>query len=181
VRSFAALRAEQAAYIRLTASHRPPCRYKTLILWLYARPGVLNPRLDERVDKMIDVRLVSRQGQSTPPDAIASPPLQLGLLDELREMREISEAYRASFPDAPEEDLASAALPTSELTAEAKDAPPFRQAIDRMKVATRQYAKSQVKWIAGKLRDAVDERVRSDHEGLFLLDATGERPVVLHG
>jgi len=141
---------------------------------------------------MIDVRLVSRQGHSTPPDAIASPPLQLGLLDELREMREISEAYRASFPDAPEEDLASgifqsigykefAALPTSELTAEAKDAPPFRQAIDRMKVATRQYAKSQVKWIAGKLKDAVDERVRSDHEGLFLLDATGERPAVLHG
>lgn len=101
-------------------------------------------------------------------------------------MREISEAYRASFPEAPEEDLASgifqsigykefAPLPTSQLTAAAKDLPAFKEAIERMKVSTRQYAKSQVKWIAGKLKDAVDERITVADEGLFLLDATGER------
>lgn len=167
-------------------------RYKTLIFWLYAQPQALNPRLDERVDKMVDVR---------PPPFLSQPsafcarttdfssllpilPLQLGLLDELREMREISDAYRASFPDAAEEDLASgifqsigykefAPLPTAQLKPDAKDLPAFKQALDRMKIATRQYAKSQVKWIAGKLRDAVDERVTSDGEGLFLLNATG--------
>ena len=31
-------------------------RFKSLIFWLYADPSKLNPRLDERVDKMIEVR-----------------------------------------------------------------------------------------------------------------------------
>lgn len=30
-------------------------RYRTLCFWLYARPDVLNPRLDARVDQMIEV------------------------------------------------------------------------------------------------------------------------------
>lgn len=100
-------------------------------------------------------------------------------------MREISEAYASSFPSAPPEDLTSgifqsigykefAPLPTSQLTPEARDLPAFKDAIERMKLSTRQYAKSQVKWIGGKLKDAVDERVRTNKEGLFLLDATGE-------
>ena len=100
-------------------------------------------------------------------------------------MREISEAYQTSFPEAPEEDLVSgifqsigykefAPLPTAQLTAAAKDLPAFKEAIERMKISTRQYAKSQVKWIAGKLKDTVDERVTAEDEGLFLLDATGE-------
>lgn len=31
-------------------------RYRTLFLWLYAKPDVLNPRLDTRVDEMMQVR-----------------------------------------------------------------------------------------------------------------------------
>lgn len=31
-------------------------RYRTLILWLYAEPKVLEPRLDGRVEKMLEVR-----------------------------------------------------------------------------------------------------------------------------
>lgn len=30
--------------------------YKTLIFWLHAPSDVLNPRLDVRVDKMVEVR-----------------------------------------------------------------------------------------------------------------------------
>jgi tRNA A37 N6-isopentenylltransferase MiaA len=40
-----------------------------------------------------------------------------------------------------------------------------------MKMATRQYARSQVKWITSKLRGTVKERVEESKEGLFLLDA----------
>ena len=32
-------------------------RYNALIFWLYARPEMLDPRLDERVDVMLQVRL----------------------------------------------------------------------------------------------------------------------------
>lgn len=31
--------------------------YRTLCFWLYAEPSVLNPRLDDRVDDMIKVRV----------------------------------------------------------------------------------------------------------------------------
>lgn len=30
-------------------------RYRTLIFWLYAEPNILNERLDERVDVMLEV------------------------------------------------------------------------------------------------------------------------------
>lgn len=30
-------------------------RYRTLIFWLYAEPKILNERLDERVDVMLEV------------------------------------------------------------------------------------------------------------------------------
>ena len=32
-------------------------RYKTLIFWLYTEPEVLHPRLDARVDQMLQVQL----------------------------------------------------------------------------------------------------------------------------
>jgi tRNA A37 N6-isopentenylltransferase MiaA len=31
-------------------------RYRTLFFWLYAEPNALNPRLDQRVDQMLQVR-----------------------------------------------------------------------------------------------------------------------------
>lgn len=50
----------------------------------------------------------------------------------------------------------------------------FKDALDKMKVATRQYAKSQVKWITTKTRAAVRERTDAAMEGLFVLDASGK-------
>ena len=32
-------------------------RYRTLVFWLYAKPEVLESRLDTRVEKMVDVSL----------------------------------------------------------------------------------------------------------------------------
>ena len=36
-------------------------RFSSLIFWLYADPSKLNPRLDDRVDKMIEVLLQFRE------------------------------------------------------------------------------------------------------------------------
>lgn len=35
-------------------------RYRTLFFWLYAEPNALNPRLDGRVDQMLQVRALPR-------------------------------------------------------------------------------------------------------------------------
>jgi len=35
-------------------------RFRTLFLWLYAEPSILEQRLYDRVDKMIEARSVSR-------------------------------------------------------------------------------------------------------------------------
>lgn len=35
-------------------------RYRTLFFWLYAEPNALNPRLDQRVDQMLQVRALPR-------------------------------------------------------------------------------------------------------------------------
>lgn len=35
-------------------------RYRTLFFWLYAEPNALNPRLDQRVDQMLQVRILPR-------------------------------------------------------------------------------------------------------------------------
>lgn len=70
-------------------------------------------------------------------------------------------------------------IPTADLVPSAASTPAFKEAIDRMKTTTRQYAKSQVKWISGKLKGAVEERVEDGKEGMFLLDASGPFHLVL--
>lgn len=64
-----------------------------------------------------------------------------------------------------------------------QDNPAFLEAVNRMKVSTRQYARRQVKWMRNKLLPAVhaaNERHRlegghADVVPTFLLDATGEQ------
>lgn len=53
--------AEYASRPLSCRSHLPTFingRYRTLVFWLYAKPEVLEPRLDSRVEKMVDVRLL---------------------------------------------------------------------------------------------------------------------------
>lgn len=66
------------------------------------------------------------------------------------------------------------ALPTTSLTPSSLPTKPFQAALTQMKLATRQYAKSQVRWITVKLRGVVKERTVEGKEGMFLLDASGE-------
>ena len=53
----------------------------------------------------------------------------------------------------------------------------FVEAVDRMKISTRQYAKRQISWIRNKLIPAVNAANSLETVApLYLLDATGEAP-----
>ncbi|KAF9532375.1 tRNA isopentenyltransferase [Crepidotus variabilis] len=140
-----------------TTSHVKP-RYRTLSFWLFAESSALIPRLDVRVDDM----------------------LSQGLLDEVRWMKDLatrkaitdnkmlgintdytlgifqSIGYRefCSYLDAPNEET-------------------YQEAVERMKISTRQYAKRQVSWIRNKLIPAVEAANADDVvTPFYLLDAS---------
>ncbi|KAF8321715.1 tRNA isopentenyltransferase [Clavulina sp. PMI_390] len=143
-------------------------RMPSLVFWLYARPDVLEPRLDARVDEMI----------------------KGGLIDELQELRNIaatlpvdeqglandhSDSTTGIFQSIGYKEFADllASSPTSlDQTSET-----FRQGVDRMKLSTRQYSRRQVKWIRNRLIPAiVSANEIQVNEGeqtrIYLLDAT---------
>ncbi|ORY99102.1 IPP transferase-domain-containing protein [Syncephalastrum racemosum] len=136
-------------------------KYKSLIFWLYAEPTKLNQRLDARVDTMIET----------------------GLFDEIQSLRkrvvegqtvapgEGNEKYQRGLWQAigyKEFDPYFSALDGENV--EEKDLNKLRsECTDRMKTATRRYAKRQVTWIKNKLIPLVN---KSDDMHIYLLDAT---------
>ncbi|KAI8373023.1 IPP transferase-domain-containing protein [Radiomyces spectabilis] len=142
--------------------HGLPAKYKSLIFWLYADPVKLNPRLDERVDKMIET----------------------GLFDEIQELRkrvvdgsvrlpgQDLEKYQRGLWQAigyKEFDSYFTALEANNSTS--SDLDKIRQeCTERMKAATRRYAKRQVQWIRNKLLPTV--RNSNGDVQVYLLDAT---------
>ncbi|KPV76485.1 uncharacterized protein RHOBADRAFT_25555 [Rhodotorula graminis WP1] len=127
-------------------------RFRTLIFWLHADTDALHPRLDARVDKMLEefAPYLSLARSSAP--CSSSP---------------------SSSPTAPAPAPGPGPDASPELRAE------FDRAVRTMKTSTRQYAKRQVKWIRAKLLPAVrDEAERARDEGreaevvVVLLDAT---------
>ncbi|KZT11452.1 tRNA isopentenyltransferase [Laetiporus sulphureus 93-53] len=150
-------------------------RYRTLLFWLYAKPDILKPRLDARVDRMVEQ----------------------GLLNEIRALRSIASAGSSviSFQSQGEEETGSRepdidytlgiyqsigykefheflSNPTS-----SDDA--FQAALESMKSATRKYAKRQIMWIRNQLLPAVNAanntsrtNIGSDIAPAYVLDAT---------
>ncbi|CDO74728.1 hypothetical protein BN946_scf184593.g10 [Trametes cinnabarina] len=138
--------------IKEQSQSNPLPRYRTLLLWLYAKPEILKPRLDERVDQMI----------------------QQGLLNEIRTLRAIASQGRQGNAQALSPELAStSSRPRMDYTLgiyqaigykefyeylsspEPSEAS-FRVAVEQMKMGTRRYAKRQVAWIRNKLLPVVD-------------------------
>lgn len=165
-------------------------RFRTLVFWLFAEKPVLDERLDKRVDKMLDVGRDRRFRSGSCAD-LASLASQLGLLDEIQSLWSLANAagpgaltdyskgiyqtigYKEFEPflSARASSAASGANPDAAPLDSAD--PLFANGLELMKVATRQYAKRQVKWITGKLLP----EVRKQEEGnvtVVLLDATGE-------
>ncbi|KAI0710400.1 tRNA isopentenyltransferase [Cerioporus squamosus] len=146
-------------------------RYRTLCFWLYAKPDVLKPRLDERVDQMI----------------------AQGLLNEIRTLRALAIAGSSSSANGvqpteskPHMDYTLGiyqAIGYKEfhdyLSATEPSDPAFRAAVEQMKLGTRRYAKRQVSWLRNKLLPAVNAanaaaRVENGVPVIpaYLLDAT---------
>ncbi|OXG24822.1 tRNA dimethylallyltransferase [Cryptococcus neoformans Tu401-1] len=125
----------------LSESKGREARFRTLIFWVYEPMETLRPRLDRRVDKM----------------------LENGLLDEIAELREIAQRVYGStdatdhtegiFQAIGYKEFASLPLPSPD----PQSHPLFPAMVDRTKVSTQQYAKSQLKWIKKQLLPAVRE------------------------
>ncbi|KAJ8508549.1 hypothetical protein ONZ45_g9198 [Pleurotus djamor] len=129
-------------------------RYRTLCYWLYAEPEVLNPRLDARVDEMIES----------------------GLLNEIREMRKIATQGQGN----PNTDYTLGLYQSigykefhEYLTSPDPSEKQFQEAVESMKLSTRKYAKRQISWIRNKLLPVV--HATNEEQCLtptYLLDAT---------
>jgi tRNA dimethylallyltransferase len=135
--------------------------WETLLFWVYSDPEVLKPRLDIRVDKMLDT----------------------GLLQETQRMFKYLQARLAAGHDIdmtrgiwqtigfkeflPYLTAVNEPHPEAGVVAKVKSA-----AIEDMKSTTRQYAKYQNKWIKKKLLPLLkrDDNTAMDH--LFVLDSS---------
>lgn len=157
--------------------------YKNLIFWVHAETDVLKNRLDGRVDKMI----------------------MSGMWQEIKEMKLIYDsavAQNAAAADGDEVDLNSGIwqsigfkefLPFLEMQGEIsqkeedkeKELEEIKKAgLESMKTATRQYARSQIKWIRIKFLNALGvagneagdtqqtKKKRNENGDIFLLDST---------
>jgi tRNA dimethylallyltransferase len=133
-------------------------RFSTLLFWIHAETETLRARLDSRVDIM----------------------LQRGLLDEVRTLHDYAIEHSTQQPiddsrgiwvsigykefSAYTAALASGEANETELQA-LKD-----EAVERTKIATRQYAKRQTRWIRIKLLQALQAAHATS--SLYLLDGT---------
>lgn len=134
-------------------------RFSTLILWTYAPRDVLVPRLDNRVNQMIEsglleeVREVNKfldeqQSLELPIDQTRGIWVSIGYKEFACYCRSIINS-EASTPDLKRM---------------------YSEAIEQTKIATRQYSRSQVKWIRNKLLNALQAVSAGDH--VFVLDTS---------
>ncbi|KAI8095268.1 IPP transferase-domain-containing protein [Thamnidium elegans] len=119
-------------------------RYKALVFWIYSDPQKLNPRLDARVDQMIETGLFDEikdlrnqvvQGHVKLPKGFELEKYQRGLWQAIG-----YKEFDAYFFALEEGNKDPAELEKIKV-----------ECTDRMKAATRRYAKSQIKWIKNKL------------------------------
>lgn len=125
-------------------AHGSEPRYKALVFWIYSDSEKLNPRLDDRVDQMIDTGLFDEikdlrnhvvQGNVKMPKGFELEKYQRGLWQAIgyKEFDPYFVALEQGNTDKVELDKIKL------------------ECTDRMKAATRRYAKSQIKWIKNKL------------------------------
>lgn len=132
-------------------------RYDPLVFWIHASPEVLKPRLDERVIKM----------------------MKQGLLEELQTMYDFKEHMDM---EGVETDMSKgiwvsigfkefASFMHVKLSGGEDNLEDLKkQAIERTQIATRQYAKRQIRWIQFKFLNAMIRNNAANR--MFLLDGT---------
>jgi tRNA dimethylallyltransferase len=134
-------------------------RFPTLMFWIHADTDTLRTRLDKRVDKMLSQGLLDEVSTL---NAFASQQAAQGEpVDETRGIwvsigHKEFKAYSAALAESASDENQLAKLKA--------------EGLERTKIATRQYAKRQVRWIKIKLVEALAEANAS--ECLYLLDGT---------
>ncbi|KAJ3273006.1 hypothetical protein HDV01_004912 [Terramyces sp. JEL0728] len=144
-------------------------RFPTCVFWLYGEPEELYPRLDERVDLMI----------------------QKGMFDEMKEMRDKMKAKKVVGLDSQytrgvlqsigDYNLIQgfkefdAYLNSLDMGVNSKDL--LDTGVEEMKRGTRQYARRQVTWIKNKLAPECLIEHESGTGAFYLIDATSATAV----
>ncbi|OQO10217.1 hypothetical protein B0A48_04574 [Cryoendolithus antarcticus] len=134
-------------------------RFPSLVFWIHAETETLRERLDRRVDNMLarglldevaslDGLLRSNASADMPIDETKGIFVSIGF----KEFRPYDSAIREG------------SCSEKELSRMREDA------VERTKIATRQYAKRQVRWIERKLMSGLDDARSGD--SLYLLDGT---------
>jgi len=131
---------------------RSPLAYDSFVLWTWASSDVLNQRLAERVDKMVFEGLL---------DEVES---MYDFMQEQAQLGKIVDQSRGIWVAIGFKEL----LPY--IISNKRSAKLRQEGIDCTKIANRQYAKRQVRWIKLKLQRAISAAGACDK--LFLLDAT---------
>jgi tRNA dimethylallyltransferase len=134
-------------------------RYPTLIFWVHSEKETLNYRLAKRVDTMVEQGLMAEAQRMW---AYLREKKEQGITVDLTRGVWISIGFKELAPyfDA----LDNGALSEGELEA-------LRQSsIELVKIATRQYANSQIKWIRNKLWKGLADARATDR--FYLLDST---------
>lgn len=132
---------------------------KTVIFWVHAEKEVLNGRLDSRVDTMIEQGLMSEAAKMSA--YIDEQQSQGNEVDQTRGVW-VSIGFKEMVPY-------FAAQQKGELS-EAELEKLRKDCIELIRIATRQYGVSQVKWIRNKLWRALSETGMTHR--LYLLDSS---------
>lgn len=139
---------------------RTGLRFPSLIFWVYASKEVLHPRLDGRIDKMLQNGLLSEvQELSTFRQSYETQ--RKSIIDQTRGIW-VSIGYKEFL------DYQSALIDSSRNEVELEKLKVA--AIEKTQAATRQYANRQVKWIRTKLVHALSAANTKDN--FFLLDGS---------
>jgi tRNA dimethylallyltransferase len=135
---------------------------QALMLWVYSKPSVLNERLNKRVDKMLDSGLMAEVSDMH--DYLQTSSASGHLIDR-------SKGIWQSIGFKEFEPYLTAISHKATNADESGHVEDLKQtALERMKTATRQYAKGQVRWITYKTLPLIRQAQALDR--LFLLDST---------
>ena len=134
-------------------------QYDPLILWMHASPAILQSRLNHRIQSMLDQGLLSEVESMH--QSLQSQESTGNAVDQSRGIW-VAIGYKEFIPYL-------LAVQKGELTQ--KQLEVLRQeAIEKTQIRTRQYARTQIRWIRTKLLPALSEN--GAEKRLFLLDGS---------
>ncbi|CZS93786.1 related to tRNA isopentenyltransferase [Rhynchosporium agropyri] len=130
-----------------------------LLFWVYAEHEILKKRLDARIDKMVDAGLLDEVKSM---ELFLQSQTKLGIEVDRGRGIWVSIGYKEFEPYLKALDSATASNEEVQSS--------YELSVEHTKIATRQYARQQVRWIRTKLLPALSE-VNADNN-LYLVDGS---------